>query len=101
MVSIGNNNWSIYSSDGKIKPADSGVVFTGTRVNPNGNTLQDRLSAIDKGEPTALLSVRGSANVSGGGVVRPQGETLLERLDAIGTGELSPKYGEKNFDLNM
>ena len=101
MVSIGKVNWLQQTSVGKMNPADNNVAFTGTRVNNNGNTLQNRLDAIDKGDPTAFLSLNGTNNISATGGASSQGGTLLQRLDAIGTGELSPKYGEKNFDWNM
>lgn len=84
-----------------MNPADNNVAFTGTRVNNNGNTLQNRLDAIDRGDPTAFLSLNGTNNISATGGASSQGGTLLQRLDAIGTGELAPKYGEKNFDWNM
>lgn len=101
MVSIGNVNWLQQTSVGKMNPADNNVAFTGTRVNNNGNTLQNRLDAIDRGDPTAFLSLNGTNNISATGGASSQGGTLLQRLDAIGTGELAPKYGEKNFDWNM
>ncbi len=101
MVSIGKVNWLQQTSVGKINPADNNVAFTGTRVNNNGNTLQNRLDAIDRGDPTAFLSLNGTNNISATGGASSQGGTLLQRLDAIGTGELAPKYGEKNFDWNM
>ena len=101
MVSIGKVNWLQQTSVGKMNPADNNVAFTGTRVNNNGNTLQNRLDAIDRGDPTAFLSLNGTNNISATGGASSQGGTLLQRLDAIGTGELSPKYGEKNFDWNM
>lgn len=101
MVSIGKVNWLQQTSIGKMNPADNNVAFTGTRVNNNGNTLQNRLDAIDRGDPTAFLSLNGTNNISATGGASSQGGTLLQRLDAIGTGELSPKYGEKNFDWNM
>lgn len=101
MVSIGKVNWLQQTSVGKMNPADNNVAFTGTRVNNNGNTLQNRLDAIDKGDPTAFLSLNGTNNISATGGASSQGGTLLQRLDAIGTGELAPKYGEKNFDWNM
>lgn len=84
-----------------MNPADNNIAFTGTRVNNNGNTLQNRLDAIDRGDPTAFLSLNGTNNISATGGASSQGGTLLQRLDAIGTGELAPKYGEKNFDWNM
>ena len=101
MVSIGKVNWLQQTSVGKINPADNNVAFTGPRVNNNGNTLQNRLDAIDRGDPTAFLSLNGTNNISATGGASSQGGTLLQRLDAIGTGELAPKYGEKNFDWNM
>lgn len=101
MVSIGKVNWLQQTSVGKMNPADNNVAFTGTRVNNNGNTLQNRLDAIDRGDPTAFLSLNGTNNISATGGASSQGGTLIQRLDAIGTGELSPKYGEKNFDWNM
>ncbi len=101
MVSIGKVNWLQQTSVGKMNPADNNVAFTGTRVNNNGNTLQNRLDAIDKGDPTAFLSLNGTNNISATGGASSQGGTLLRRLDAIGTGELAPKYSEKNFDWNM
>lgn len=101
MVSIGKVNWLQQTSVGKMNPADNNVAFTGTRVNNNGNTLQNRLDTIDRGDPTAFLSLNGTNNISATGGASSQGGTLLQRLDAIGTGELSPKYGEKNFDWNM
>ncbi len=101
MVSIGKVNWLQQTSVGKMNPADNNVAFTGTRVNNNGNTLQNRLDAIDRGDPTAFLSLNGTNNISATGGASSQGGTLLQRLDAIGTGELAPKYGEKNFDWNM
>ena len=101
MVSIGKINWLQQTSVGKMNPADNNVAFTGTRVNNNGNTLQNRLDAIDRGDPTAFLSLNGTNNISATGGASSQGGTLLQRLDAIGTGELAPKYGEKNFDWNM
>ena len=101
MVCIGKVNWLQQTSVGKMNPADNNVAFTGTRVNNNGNTLQNRLDAIDRGDPTAFLSLNGTNNISATGGASSQGGTLLQRLDAIGTGELSPKYGEKNFDWNM
>lgn len=101
MVSIGKANWLQQTSVGKMNPADNNVAFTGTRVNNNGNTLQNRLDAIDRGDPTAFLSLNGTNNISATGGASSQGGTLLQRLDAIGTGELAPKYGEKNFDWNM
>lgn len=101
MVSIGKVNWLQQTSVGKMNPANNNVAFTGTRVNNNGNTLQNRLDAIDRGDPTAFLSLNGTNNISATGGASSQGGTLLQRLDAIGTGELSPKYGEKNFDWNM
>ena len=101
MVSIGKVNWLQQTSVGRMNPADNNVAFTGTRVNNNGNTLQNRLNAIDRGDPTAFLSLNGTNNISATGGASSQGGTLLQRLDAIGTGELSPKYGEKNFDWNM
>lgn len=101
MVSIGKVNWLQQASVGKMNPADNNVAFTGTRVNNNGNTLQNRLDAIDRGDPTAFLSLNGTNNISATGGASSQGGTLLQRLDAIGTGELAPKYGEKNFDWNM
>lgn len=101
MVSIGKVNWLQQTSVGKINPADNNVAFTGTRVNNNGNTLQNRLDAIDRGDPTAFLSLNGTNNISATGGASSQGGTLAQRLEAIGTGELSPKYGEKNFDWNM
>ena len=101
MVSIGKVNWLQQTSVGKMNPADNNVAFTGTRVNNNGNTLQNRLDALDRGDPTAFLSLNGTNNISATGGASSQGGTLLQRLDAIGTGELSPKYGEKNFDWNM
>lgn len=101
MVSIGKVNWLQQTSVGRMNPADNNVAFTGTRVNNNGNTLQNRLDAIDRGDPTAFLSLNGTNNISATGGASSQGGTLLQRLDAIGTGELSPKYGEKNFDWNM
>lgn len=100
MVSIGKVNWLQQTSVGKMNPADNNVAFTGTRVNNNGNTLQNRLDTIDRGDPTAFLSLNGTNNISATGP-SSQGGTLLQRLDAIGTGELAPKYGEKNFDWNM
>lgn len=100
MVSIGKVNWLQQTSVGKMNPADNNVAFTGTRVNNNGNTLQNRLDAIDRGDPTAFLSLNGTNNISATGA-SSQGGTLAQRLEAIGTGELSPKYGEKNFDWNM
>ena len=84
-----------------MNPAGNNVAFTGTQVNSNGNTLQNRLNAIDRGDPTAFLSLNGTNNISATGGASSQGGTLLQRLDAIRTGELSPKYGEKNFDWNM
>ena len=101
MVSIGKVNWLQQTSVGKMNPADNNVAFTGTRVNNNGNTLQNRLDAIDRGDPTAFLSLNGTNNISATGGASSQGVTLAQRLEAIGTGELSPKYGEKNFDWNM
>ena len=101
MVSIGKVNWLQQTSVGKMNPADNNVAFTGTRVNNNGNTLQNILDAIDRGDPTAFLSLNGTNNISATGGASSQGGTLLQRLDAIGTGELAPKYGEKNFDWNM
>ena len=101
MVSIEKVNWLQQTSVGKMNPADNNVAFTGTRVNNNGNTLQNRLDAIDRGDPTAFLSLNGTNNISATGGASSQGGTLLQRLDAIGTGELAPKYGEKNFDWNM
>ena len=101
MVSIGKVNWLQQTSVDKMNPADNNVAFTGTRVNNNGNTLQNRLDAIDRGDPTAFLSLNGTNNISATGGASSQGGTLLQRLDAIGTGELAPKYGEKNFDWNM
>ena len=101
MVSIGKVNWLQQTSVGRMNPADNNVAFTGTRVNNNGNTLQNRLNAIDRGDPTAFLSLNGTNNISATGGASSQGGTLLQRLDAIGTGELSPKYGEKYFDWNM
>ena len=101
MVSIGKVNWLQQTSVGKMNPADNNVAFTGTRVNNNGNTLQNRLDAIDRGDPTAFLSLNGTNNISATGGASSQDGTLLQRLDAIGTGELAPKYGEKNFDWNM
>lgn len=101
MVSIGKVNWLQQTSVGKMNPADNNVAFTGTRVNNNGNTLQNRLDAIDRGDTTAFLSLNGTNNISATGGASSQGGTLLQRLDAIGTGELAPKYGEKNFDWNM
>mgnify|MGYP004630121085 FL=1 len=101
MVSIGKVNWLQQTSVGKMNPADNNIAFTGTRVNNNGNTLQNRLDAIDRGDPTAFLSLNGTNNISATGGASSQGGTLLQRLDAIGTGELAPKYGEKNFDWNM
>ena len=101
MVSIGKVNWLQQTSVGKMNPADNNVAFTGTRVNNNGNTLQNRLDAIDRGDPTAFLSLNGTNNISATGGASSKGGTLLQRLDAIGTGELAPKYGEKNFDWNM
>lgn len=101
MVSIGKVNWLQQTSVGKMNPADNNVAFTGTRVNNNGNTLQNRLDAIDRGDPTAFLSLNGTNNISASSGTSSQGGTLAQRLEAIGTGELSPKYGEKNFDWNM
>ena len=101
MVSIGKVNWLQQTSVGKMNPADNNVAFTGTRVNNNGNTLQNRLDAIDRGDPTAFLSLNGTNNISATGGASSQGGTLLQRLDAIGTGEISPVYSEKNFDWNM
>ncbi len=101
MVSIGKVNWLQQTSVGKMNPADNNVAFTGTRVNNNGNTLQNRLDAIDRGDPTAFLSLNGTNNISASSGISSQGGTLAQRLEAIGTGELSPKYGEKNFDWNM
>lgn len=101
MVSIGKVNWLQQTSVGKMNPADNNVAFTGTRVNNNGNTLQNRLDAIDRGDPTAFLSLNGTNNISATGGASSQGGTLLQRLDAIGTGEISPAYSEKNFDWNM
>ena len=101
MVSIGKINWLQHSANGNVNPAGNNVAFTGTQVNSNGNTLQNRLNAIDRGDPTAFLSLNGTNNISATGSASSQGGTLLQRLDAIGTGELSPKYGEKNFDWKM
>lgn len=101
MVSIGKVNWLQQTSVGKMNPADNNVAFTGTRVNNNGNTLQNRLDAIDRGDPTAFLSLNGTNNISATGGASSQGGTLIQRLDAIGTGEISPAYSEKNFDWNM
>ena len=101
MVSIGKVNWLQQTSVGRMNPAGNNVAFTDTQVNSNGNTLQNRLNAIDRGDPTAFLSLNGTNNISATGGASSQGGTLLQRLDAIGTGELSPKYGEKNFDWNM
>ena len=101
MVSIEKVNWLQQTSVGRMNPAGNNVAFTGTQVNSNGNTLQNRLNAIDRGDPTAFLSLNGTNNISATGGASSQGGTLLQRLDAIGTGELSPKYGEKNFDWNM
>ena len=86
MVSIGKVNWLQQTSVGKMNPADNNVAFTGTRVNNNGNTLQNRLDAIDRGDPTAFLSLNGTNNISATGGASSQGGTLLQRLDAIGTG---------------
>lgn len=101
MVSIGKVNWLQQTSVGRMNPAGNNIAFTGTQVNSNGNTLQNRLDAIDRGDQTAFLSLNGTNNISATGGASSQGGTLLQRLDAIGTGELSPKYGEKNFDWNM
>lgn len=101
MVSIGKINWLQHSANGNVNPAGNGVAFTGTRVNNNGNTLQNRLDAIDRGDPTAFLSLNGTNNISATGGASSQGGTLIQRLDAIGTGEISPAYSEKNFDWNM
>ena len=101
MVSIGKVNWLQQTSVGRMNHAGNNVAFTGTQVNSNGNTLQNRLNAIDRGDPTAFLSLNGTNNISATCGASSQGGTLLQRLDAIGTGELSPKYGEKNFDWNM
>lgn len=98
MVSIGKINLFQKASTGKVNPTGNGVAFTGSRVNGN-NTLQNRLEAIDKGDATAFLSFNGANNVSTTSGAASHGGTLLQRLDAIGTGELSPKYGEKNFDI--
>lgn len=101
MVSIGKVNWLQQTSVGRMNIAGNNVAFTGTRVNSNGNTLQNRLNAIDRGDPTAFLSLNGTNNISATGGASSQGGTLLQRLDAIGTGEISPVYSEKNFDWNM
>ena len=58
-----------------------------------------RLAASSDGADAP--SVWYTNNISATGGASSQGGTLLQRLDAIGTGELSPKYGEKNFDWNM
>lgn len=101
MVSIGKVNWLQQTSVGRMNLAGNNVAFTGTQVNSNGNTLQNRLNAIDRGDPTAFLSLNGTNNISATGGASSQGGTLLQRLDAIGTGEISPVYSEKNFDWNM
>ena len=101
MVSIGKVNWLQQTSVGRMNLAGNNVGFTGTQVNSNGNTLQNRLNAIDRGDPTAFLSLNGTNNISATGGASSQGGTLLQRLDAIGTGEISPVYSEKNFDWNM
>ena len=42
MVSIGKVNWLQQTSVGRMNPAGNNVAFTGTQVNSNGNTLQNR-----------------------------------------------------------
>ena len=86
MVSIGKINWLQHSANGNVNPAGNGVAFT---------------DAIDRGDPTAFLSLNGTNNISATGGASSQGGTLIQRLDAIGTGEISPAYSEKNFDWNM
>lgn len=106
MVSIGKVNWLQLGATkvGQTQSPSSGVHFGGGNSAQGGNTLQDRLEAIDKGNPTAFTSLSGPSKVAGiSGISSSGGGSLLERLDAIGTGELSPQYGskEKNLDWIM
>lgn len=106
MVNIGNTNWLSLGGAkvGQVQSGNGNVHFGGGNSNQGSSTLQDRLSAIDRGDPAAFLSMTGNSRVSSiGGVSAPQGDSLLARLDAIGTGELSPHYGtnEKKLDWSM
>lgn len=101
MVSIGKLNWLSLGASKVGQTQPSNAHFAGVKLPQGGNTLQDRLAAIDRGD---FLSLTGSSRISSNsGTNRSQSNSLLSRLDAIGTGELSPQYGnnEKKFDWIM
>lgn len=96
MVNISNINWlSLGASNiGKIQPTHAGNSNIRS-IEKNGNTLQSRLEAIDRGDFSSLSSLRMSSNNNSG-----NGSSLLDRLNSIGSGELSPSYGNKEHKLD-
>ena len=87
MVKIGKLNPLSFERGGRIPSGQSFAPIP----KEGGNTLQERLTAIDNGDPSATFK-QASYGYS------PNSGSLLARLDAIGSGELRPRYDEKNLD---
>ncbi len=85
MVKIGKSNPLSFERNGRIPSAQPSVQI-------GGNTLKERLAAIDNGDPSAISFKQASYGYS------PNSDSLLSRLDAIGTGEIRPRYDDKNLD---
>lgn len=92
MVSIGQVNWLQQGTAGGSRASGNYGYSNGEYAREN--TLQQRLTAIDKGDSTAIISGV-STNYS------PQmnsGDDVMARIEAIGSGELSPRTNA-NFDM--
>ena len=85
MVKIGKSNPLSFERNGRIPSAQPSVQI-------GGNTLKERLAAIDNGDPSAISFKQASYGYS------PNSDSLLSRLDAIGTGEIRPRYDDENLD---
>ena len=88
MVKIGKLNPLSFERGGRIQSGRPSVQIP----KEGGNTLQERLTAIDNGDPSAISFKQASYGYS------PNSGSLQSRLDAIGTRELRPRYDEKNLD---
>ena len=88
MVKIGKSNPLSFERNGRIQSGRPSVQIP----KEGGNTLQERLTAIDNGDPSAISFKQASYGYS------PNSDSLLSRLDAIGTGEIRPRYDDKNLD---
>ena len=88
MVKIGKLNPLSFERGGRIPSGQSFAPIP----KEGGNTLQERLAAIDNGDSSAISFKQASYGYS------PNSDSLQARLDAIGTGEIRPRYDDKNLD---